>query len=343
MSDVQKARVFEETHHFAEHFAVSLACCLLIVALCLFVTGVANAQTPDPSPVDAPQPEVRPALGPFPRFQDWSFLRDPSLRIDPYDRLKFIPLNESGTNYPTLSVENRTEFQYLDNNAWGAGRQDPTGYVFGRLMPGADLRLGDHVRIFVTLAFDDVGDKKAARASGKLCSAVVHSPDEFAFLVSTPPLVGRQRTRSSNLREASVDEQLSARDVAAVIRCEKHNGVGDLVCLAEPVEGYGARDHLPPLLTRFGGSKQLIESRRVDGAGADRVDANSPALEVRRPRSRERADGRLRGAINAVGGQAFAGHNGRVENDRGAFRHQRERFLYREQYPFDVDVENGIK
>ena len=28
-------------------------------------------------------------------------------------------------------------------------------------MPGADLRLGDHVRIFVTLAFDDVGDKKA--------------------------------------------------------------------------------------------------------------------------------------------------------------------------------------
>ena len=30
-------------------------------------------------------------------------------------------------------------------------------------------------------------------------------------------VVGRQRTRSSNLREASVDEQLSARDVTAVI------------------------------------------------------------------------------------------------------------------------------
>ena len=42
--------------------------CLLIVGLCLFVTGVVNAQTPDPSPIDAPQPGVRPALGPFPRF-----------------------------------------------------------------------------------------------------------------------------------------------------------------------------------------------------------------------------------------------------------------------------------
>src|SRR5580704_13343816 len=92
-------------HHFGERFkAVTLGHCLLIAGLCLFVTGVVNAQTPDPSPVDAPQPGVRPALGPFPRFEDWSFLRDPSQRIDPYDRLKFIPLNDSGTTYLTLSV-----------------------------------------------------------------------------------------------------------------------------------------------------------------------------------------------------------------------------------------------
>jgi hypothetical protein len=137
------------------------AVCLLL-GLCLFVTGGVNAQTPDPSPVDAPRPGVRPALGPFPRFEDWSFLRDPSQQVDPYDRLKFIPLNESGTNYLALSVESRTEFQYLYNNAWGAGPQDRTGYVFERLMPRADLHLGDHVRIFVTLAFDDVGFRKLA-------------------------------------------------------------------------------------------------------------------------------------------------------------------------------------
>src|SRR5580700_11782633 len=130
--------------------------CLVIVGLCLCVTTGLQAQTPDPTPLEAPQPGVRPPLSPFPRFQDWSFLRDPSQRVDPYDRLKFIPLNQSGTNYLTLSVENRTEFQYLKNNAWGAGPQDPTGYVFERLMPSADLRLGDHARFFVTLAFDDV-------------------------------------------------------------------------------------------------------------------------------------------------------------------------------------------
>jgi hypothetical protein len=34
--------------------------------------------------------------------------------------LKFIPLNASGTIYVTLGLENRTEFQYLNSNAWGA-------------------------------------------------------------------------------------------------------------------------------------------------------------------------------------------------------------------------------
>jgi hypothetical protein len=98
-----------------------LACCLAVLALSLFAMGVLKAQTPDPTPLDAPQPGVRPPLSPFPRFEDWSFLRDPSLRVDPYDRLKFIPLNDSGTNYLTFGLENRTEFQYLSNNDWGAG------------------------------------------------------------------------------------------------------------------------------------------------------------------------------------------------------------------------------
>src|SRR5579864_4811924 len=112
-----RARAFEETHHLAEHFAASiLPRSLLIVGLCLFVMAVVNAQTPDPSPLDAPQREIRPPLSPFPRYEDWSFLRDAAKRVDPYDRLKFIPLNNSGTIYVTLGLENRTEFQYLNSN-----------------------------------------------------------------------------------------------------------------------------------------------------------------------------------------------------------------------------------
>ena len=82
-------------------------------------------------------------LSPFPRYEDWSFLGDPAKRVDPYDRLKFIPLNDSGTIYLTLGLENRTEFQYLNSNNWGAGPQDHTGYILQRLMPDVDVRLGD--------------------------------------------------------------------------------------------------------------------------------------------------------------------------------------------------------
>src|ERR1700739_3829720 len=130
-------------HSWGGHFnASTLARRLLIVGLCLFGTGVVNAQTPDPSPLDAPQPGVRPPLSPFPRFEDWSFLRDPSLRVDPYDRVKFIPLNECQTKYLTFGLESRTEFQYLSNNNWAAGPQNP-GVVLELLMPDIDLRLGD--------------------------------------------------------------------------------------------------------------------------------------------------------------------------------------------------------
>ena len=138
---------------------VRLACYLVVLALCLLVTGVLKAQTPDPTPLDVPQSGVRPPLSPFPRFEDWSFLRDPSLRVDPYGRLKFIPLNDAKTNYLTFGIESRTEFQYLNPNNWGAGPQNKTGYVLERLMPDVDLRLGDHARVFVTLAFNEFTGK----------------------------------------------------------------------------------------------------------------------------------------------------------------------------------------
>ena len=119
--------IFEDTSTLAR-----LAGWLLILLLCLFVIDSLKAQTPDPSPTGAPQPEVRPPLSPFPRYQDWSFLRDPAKRVDPYDRLKFIPLNDSGKICVTLGLENRTEFQYLNSNVWGAGPQDHSGYVLQR-------------------------------------------------------------------------------------------------------------------------------------------------------------------------------------------------------------------
>ena len=105
-------------------------------------------------------PPQRPLLTPFPRYEDWSFLRDPANRSDRYDRLKFLPLSASKTNYITLGAEDRIEFQYLNSSDWGAGPQDHTGYLLHRFMPDLDLRTGNHARVFLTLKFDDVADKK---------------------------------------------------------------------------------------------------------------------------------------------------------------------------------------
>ena len=250
-------------HHFGERFnAAILGLCLLIAGLCLFVTGVVNAQTPDPSPVDAPQPGVRPALGPFPRFEDWSFLRDPSQRIDPYDRVKFIPLNDSGTNYLTLGVESRTEFQYLQNNAWGAGPQDVTGYVFERLMPSADLHLGDHVRIFMTLAFDDVGGKKAGPRP-VIDKDVADGHEGFVEfggnLHDRHPgwdvIVGRQEVSLGTGRLLDNNEGVNVRSAFDGIRLgyDKPKGRIDLIAV-KPVETIpGAWDDIPnPAITLWG-------------------------------------------------------------------------------------------
>ena len=153
--DLVQDQGIQNTHSTFKRFnARKAGAYALMFFLFLFDAGSLKAQTPDPTPLNAPQPGVRPPLTPFPRYEDWSFLRDPALRVDPYDRLKFIPLNDSETNYLTFGLESRTEFQYLGNNNWGAGPQNPA-VLLERLMPYVDLRLGDHARVFVTVAFSE--------------------------------------------------------------------------------------------------------------------------------------------------------------------------------------------
>jgi hypothetical protein len=139
---------------------------IIIFAFLMLIASPTPAQTPDPTPLDAPAQPERPPLMPFPRYEDWSFLRNPANRVEEYDRLKFLPLDKSGNNYITLGAEDRTEFQYMYANDWGAGPQDHTGYLVERFMPDVDFRFGNHVRIFVTLKFDDVGDKESGPRPG---------------------------------------------------------------------------------------------------------------------------------------------------------------------------------
>ena len=234
--------------------------CLVIVGLCLCVTTGLQAQTPDPTPLEAPQPGVRPPLSPFPRFQDWSFLRDPSQRVDPYDRLKFIPLNDSETNYLTLGLESRTEFQYLNNNDWGAGPQNLTGYVLQRVMPDVDLRLGDHARVFVTLAFNEFTGRYPRPGIDKDIADGHEGFVELGGNLHDPHpgwdvIVGRQEVVLGTGRLLDDNEGVNVRSAFDGIRVGYDNPKGrvDLIAV-KPVEiNPGAWDDVPnPGITLWG-------------------------------------------------------------------------------------------
>ena len=82
--------------------------------------------------------------------EDWRRYRDPKKRDDILDRLKFIPLDGKGDIYLTLSGELRFRVNETTNPNLRAGeaqRQDIT-----RIVGGADLHLGSHVRLFGELA-----------------------------------------------------------------------------------------------------------------------------------------------------------------------------------------------
>src|ERR1700744_4267566 len=83
--------------------------------------------------------------------EDWSFLRDRSLREDFWDPIKYIPLRKSADDwYMTMGGEAREVWEQIGNDNWG---QSPywNGYLNQRYMPYFDLHYGRHVRTFVEL------------------------------------------------------------------------------------------------------------------------------------------------------------------------------------------------
>ncbi len=87
--------------------------------------------------------------------EDWTRYRDPARRDDPVDRLKFIPIAADGDVYMTLSGELRFRVNATTNpnlRQAEAQRQDIV-----RVVGGADLHLGEHVRLFGELAHGGLG------------------------------------------------------------------------------------------------------------------------------------------------------------------------------------------
>ena len=83
--------------------------------------------------------------------EDWSFLREPGLRRDFWDAIKYIPLRGSKENwFISIGGEVREVWEQVGNDNWG---QQPytNGYLNERYMLYFDVHYGKHVRTFVEL------------------------------------------------------------------------------------------------------------------------------------------------------------------------------------------------
>src|SRR5580704_8867424 len=104
--------------------AISVLGSLLVVAVLL---AAAFGQANNSHQTTADQFK-RPVYLPLDRSEeDWSFLKDPELPTDPWDRLKYIALRNAPGWYLTLAGEERSFYEHYRNYNWGAGPQDGNG------------------------------------------------------------------------------------------------------------------------------------------------------------------------------------------------------------------------
>jgi hypothetical protein len=81
--------------------------------------------------------------------EDWSFLKEPSLRQDFWDPIKYIRLGPQGW-FLTIGGEAREAFEQVGNDNWGAQPYTNT-FFLERYMLHMDWHLGKYVRAFVQL------------------------------------------------------------------------------------------------------------------------------------------------------------------------------------------------
>lgn len=95
--------------------------------------------------------------GVAPWAEDWSRLRDKSKRTDPFDILKYIALNNSGSIWLSFSGETRLRNWFESRPNLGTQKNNDSGRFGVRNLYGADLHLGSHVRLFGQLINADAG------------------------------------------------------------------------------------------------------------------------------------------------------------------------------------------
>lgn len=156
---------------------------VLLVALSVSRDAVAQEQSPEVE---------RPKFN-FVRWtEDWSALQGlPEGQANFWDGIKYVPLNDDGTNWVSFggSVESRGENWH--NFAFGAPPVNDDAFLLWRLRLHADARFGENLRVYVEGKHADASDRDLP--GGRRALDVDTLALEEAFLDYTIPMAGESK------------------------------------------------------------------------------------------------------------------------------------------------------
>lgn len=113
--------------------------CAIIVLMAAFPMTPASAET---------ETAFQPPLYRLNRAdEDYRYLSDPARRIDIWDPVKYVPLNDAGSWYFSFGGEARERYEYFNHPNWGSGPPG-SGYLLQRYFMHGDLQMGEHARLF---------------------------------------------------------------------------------------------------------------------------------------------------------------------------------------------------
>lgn len=113
---------------------------------------VERAAMANPEPTPTPTEFRPPPYLQLRYLEDYSYLQDKSLRREPLDRLKYVPLRKERPDwYLSIGGEIRQRYEVFRNDNWGRAPADNNGYSLQRYMLHTDWHFGKNVRAFVQL------------------------------------------------------------------------------------------------------------------------------------------------------------------------------------------------
>jgi hypothetical protein len=122
---------------------------ILLISALVFLFGVPSSHAQSGQAANPPAPDRNYQL--LSEDEDWSFLRDASLRSDFWDPIKYIRLRRGRDDwYLSIGGEAREVWEQIGNDNWG---QAPfwNGYFNERYMLHFDVHYGKNVRTFIEL------------------------------------------------------------------------------------------------------------------------------------------------------------------------------------------------